>query len=160
MGRKPEPAIVDSRLQLDHRRVKAPRVGDAEGDAGPCHRGERPLGARHVEGERLFHEDVLAGGGGALDLRAVLAVRRRKHDRVDRRIGQYPIEIGAIGDAVLGAKRLGGGASATVAGGKAKLRAFALDSTNQGAAPAPEPDDRGADHFFAVSMSRTPRSAT
>ena len=102
---------------------------------------------------------MLAGSGGALDLRAVLAVRRREHDRVDFWVSKNTIEIVAPGDAVLGAKRLGGGAGAAVAGGKAELGALALDGADQGAAPAAEPDDRGADHFFAAKRSRTPCSA-
>ena len=160
MGREPEAAIVDSRLQLDHRRVKAPGIGDAQRDPGARHRIERPFGAFDVEGERLFHEDVLAGGGSALDLRPVLAVRGGEDDRVDRRIGEDPPEIVVISDAVLGAKRLGGGAGAAVTGGEAKLGALVLDRIDQGAAPAAEPDDRGADHLRAASMSRTPSSAT
>ena len=115
--------------------------------------------ARHIEGERLFHHDVLAGGGGAFDLRPVLAVRGGEHDRVDRRIGEDAVEIVAIGDAVLAAERFGGGAGSTVANREAEFRAPALDRADQGAAPAAEADDRGADHFFAASRSRTPRKA-
>ena len=90
---------------------------------------------------------------------AVLAVRRRVNDGVDLGIGENLVEIVAIADAVLGAKRRGRGAGAAVAGGKAKFRALAVDRADQSAAPAAEPDDRGADHFFAASKSRTPRNA-
>ena len=140
--------------------MKAPRIGDAQGDAGARHRGQRPLGARDIEGERLFHKDVFAGSRGALDLRPVLAVRRREHDRVDLGVGEDLPEIVIIGDAVLGAERLGRSAGAAMAGGKAEFRALVLDRIDQGAAPAAEPDNRGADHFFTASRSRTPRSAT
>ena len=88
-----EAAVRHPRLQLDHRRVKAARIGDAEHHPGPRHRVERRRGALHVEGERLFHEDVLAGSRGPLDLRAVLAVRRREDDGIDRRVGEDLVEV-------------------------------------------------------------------
>ena len=109
MSRKPEAAVVDARLQLDHRRMKATGIGDPQRNPGACRRIERALGTFDVEGERLFHQDVLARGGGALDLFPVLAVRRGEDDGVDRRVGEGPAQIVAIGDAVLGAKRLGCG---------------------------------------------------
>ena len=77
--------------------MKAARIGDPEHDPGPRHGIERPRRALPVQGERLFHKDVLAGGGGAFDLRPVLAVRRREHDRVDFGIGEDLVET--VGEA-------------------------------------------------------------
>ena len=107
--------------------MKSPRIGDPQDDARSCRRGDSLFRAANIERERLFHKDVLAGGCGALDLFAMLTVRRRKNDRVDCGIGQKPVEIVAIGDVVLGAERRRRGARAAVAHSKPELGAFALD---------------------------------
>ena len=60
------------------------------------HIGNRHLPVQAVEGRlriRDDHEDVLAGGGAALHLDAVLAVRRREYYGVDFRIAQQRFEI-------------------------------------------------------------------
>jgi len=69
------------------------------------------------------------------------------------------VEIVTVGDAVLGAKRCRRCTRAAVADGKPEVGAVALNRTDQGAAPAAKTDNAGADHFFAASMSRTPRNA-
>ena len=154
-----ETAVRYPRLQLDHRRMKPPRIGDSQHHPGARHRVERRLGALQVEGKRLFHEDVLAGRRGALDLSAVLAVRRRKHDRIDCRVGEDLLEIILQRYPVLGAERFGRGTGAGMAGREADCAALALHRIDQRSAPAAEADDGGVDHFLAASMSRTPRNA-
>ena len=146
MRDRAEPSVVDAALQLPHVRMKAARIGDPEHDPGPRHGVERPRRASPVEGERLFHEDVLAGGGGALDLRPVLAVRRREHDRVDLRIGEDLVETVGELQAVLGAERLGIGAGAVVSGGEAEFVALALHRADQRSAPPSYSDHRRTDH--------------
>ncbi len=94
-------------FQLDHRWMKPSRIGDAQHYSGPLHGVECGFRALQVERERLFHEDVLAGRRGALDLRAVLAVRRRKDDPIDRRVGEDLAEIILQRYAVLGTERFG-----------------------------------------------------
>src|SRR5271155_5894753 len=101
--------------------MKAPRIGDAERDPGPRDRVERGFGAPAIQGERLFHKDMLAGGGGALDLTAMLAVRRRVIDRVDRRVGEDRVEAVVKRDALFGAERLDLSRAAGMAGGEADL---------------------------------------
>jgi hypothetical protein len=85
--------------------MKPSRIGDSQHHPGPRHRVERRFGALHVERKRFFHEDVLAGRRGALDLGAVLAVRRRKHNRIDRRVGEDLVEVVFERDPVLGTER-------------------------------------------------------
>src|SRR3954463_12006932 len=102
-----EPAVVYSRLQLDHRRMKPSRIGDSQHHPGARHRLDRRLGALQIEGERLFHEDMLAGRRGALDLGPMLAVRGRKYDTVNPRVGEDLLEVVFEGDPVLGAESLG-----------------------------------------------------
>ena len=159
MARYTEPAVVEARLELDHRRMETPGIGDREHDAGPRRRFERRFGALHVERKRLFDKDVLAGRRGLLDLRAVLTVRRREDDSIDCRIAENPVDSIFEPDTVLGAKALRRAASAGVAGYKADRRALTLDGSDERAAPPADADDRGADHVFAASMSLTPRSA-
>jgi hypothetical protein len=79
------------RLQFDHRRMKPAGVSDTQHHPSSRHRIERSFSALHVEGKRLFHEDVLAGRRGALDMGTVLAVRRCKHNRIDCRVGEDPL---------------------------------------------------------------------
>jgi hypothetical protein len=102
---------------------------------------------------------VLPGGCRPLDLRAVLTVRRRKHDRIDRRVGEDLVEIVSKRDPVLGAECLGGGSGSGSSRRKADRAALSLDGIDERAAPTADADDRGADHFFAASMSRSPRNA-
>ena len=68
---------------FDHRRMKAPVEADRQHDAGALGRGDRGLGARPVERQRLLDMDVLAGDGRGHHLLGVPAVRRRQHHRVD-----------------------------------------------------------------------------
>ena len=159
VARYTEPAVVEARLELDHRRMETPGIGDREHDAGPRRRFERRFGALHVERKRLFDKDVLAGRRGLLDLRAVLTVRRREDDSIDCRIAENPVDSIFQPDTVLGAKALRRAASAGVAGDKADRRALALDGSDERAAPPADADDSGVDHVFAASMSLTPRSA-
>ena len=126
MAEEAEAPVIDPRLQLDHRRVEAPGVGDAEHYPGTRHRIERRFGALHIERKGLFHKDVLAGGRRPLDLRPVLAVRRREDDGVDRRVGEDRIEIVLERNAVLGAEGLRRGAGAGVAGSEADLSSSCL----------------------------------
>ena len=93
MGRQTEPAVRNPGFQLDHCRVKTPWIGNPQHDTGALDRRERLLGALDVKGKRLFHKDMLAAGGSAFDLAAVLAMRRRKYDGVDLWVGQDFVEI-------------------------------------------------------------------
>jgi hypothetical protein len=76
----------------------------------------------------------------------MLAVRRREHDRVDRRVGEDLVETVLQRDAVLGTERLGLGPSAGLAGGEAEGCAFALHRADQCAAQPADPDNRRTDH--------------
>ena len=154
-----ETPVRDARLQLDHRGMKPSRIGEGQHHPGPRDGVERRLGALHVERERLFHEDVLAGRGSPFDLCAMLAVRRREHDRIDGGVGEDLVEIVLQRDAVLGAERLGRGAGAGAPSREAERAALSLYGIDQRSAPAAEADNGGADHFLAASVSRTPRSA-
>src|SRR6516165_144411 len=159
MGRGSEPAVLYPGLEFDHRRMETPGIGDAEHDSGLRRGAERNLGALHVERKRLLHHNVFAGGRGPLDLYCMLAVRRRKDDGIDRRIDENRIEIILQCDPVFGAKRLRRGPGSIVAGGEADHATLALDRADERPPPAADTDDRGPDHDFAASMSRTPRSA-
>ena len=154
-----EPAVVYPCLQLDHRRMKPSRIGDSQHHPGARHRLYRRLGALQIEGERLFHEDMLAGRRGALDLAAVLAVRRRKDDSIDCWVGEDLVEIVFEGDPVLGAERLGRSTGAGMGRREADHAALALHRIDERSAPPAEPDNGGVDHLLAASMSRTPRNA-
>src|ERR1700759_4195769 len=121
-----ETAVVYPRLQLDHRRMKPSRIGNTPHQPAARSRGDRGLRSFYIEGERLFHEDVLAGRGGALDLGAVLAVRRRKHDRIDCRVGEDFLEVVFERDSVLGAERFGRSTGAGMPGREADRGALAL----------------------------------
>src|SRR5258708_6191971 len=146
MRDRAEAAAGDPRFQLDHAGVEAPRIGDAEHDSRPRHRVERAGSAAAVEGEWLFHEDVLAGGGGALDLAAMLAVRGGEIDRVDRRVGEDRVEAIVERDALLGTERLDLRARAGVAGGEADLVAVALHRGDELAPPFPDSDHCRTNH--------------
>ena len=154
-----EPAVVYPRLQLDHRRMKPSRIGDSQHDPSARHRVDRRLGALQIEGERLFHKDVLAGCCGAFDLRAVLAMRGRKDDSIDSRVGEDLVEIVFEGDPVLGAERLGRSTGAGMGRREADHAALALHRIDERSAPPAEPDNGDVDHLLAASMSRTPRNA-
>src|SRR5579884_1151786 len=157
MAQNAEAAVGDARAQFGDRGMEAARIGDGEHDARPRRRGERALGARHVEGEGLFDQDVPLRRRGALDLRPVPAVRRRKDDGVDRRIGENRVEIVRERNAALGAERLGGGAGAGMAGGEADQRALALHRIDERPTPPADADDRGPDHFvFPLAESPSP----
>src|SRR3981189_1599875 len=102
--------------------------------------------ARQVEGHRLLDEDVLAGRGRLHDLRGMLAVRRRQHDRVDRRIGQ---DRGVAVDephVLLAAEGVGGGARAGMGGHETDIGTLALDRVDERTTPAAEPQYCGAYH--------------
>ena len=63
------------------------------------------LGAGLGQGQRLFAKDMLAGGDGSLDLRAMQRMRRGQHDGFDVGIGQRIRVVGRQRDALFGAKR-------------------------------------------------------
>ena len=89
---------------------------------------------------------MLAGGGGALDLRPVLAVRRREHDRVDFGIGEDRVETVGEFEPVLGAERLGIGAGAVVPRRETEFVALALHRADEGPPPPSYSDHRRTDH--------------
>src|SRR5689334_23988198 len=64
-------------------------MADRDGDAGARAGVEHRLRVGPRQRERLFAVDMLAGRGRRLDVRAMARVRRRQHDRLDRRIGQH-----------------------------------------------------------------------
>ena len=82
-----ELARLDAIAQLDHLRMEAAIVADADRAPGLAHGVERGFGLLLGEGERLLAKDVLAGGRGGLDLladgrrRASPAPPRRSSDR-------------------------------------------------------------------------------
>ena len=65
-----ELAGPDAVVQLDHLRMEAAVVADADHALGLAHRVDRGFGLLLGEGERLLAIDVLAGGRGGLDLLA------------------------------------------------------------------------------------------
>ena len=65
-----ELARLDAVVQLDHLRMEAAVVADADNALGLAHRVDRRLGLLLGEGEGLLAIDVLAGGGRGLDLLA------------------------------------------------------------------------------------------
>jgi len=159
MAERSETPVGDPRFQLDHRRMKPSWEGDAQQDSGPRHAIERRFGARHIERKRLFHQNMLARRRGPLNLCAVLTVRRRKHDRVDRRVGEDLAKVVFQRDSVRGAELFGGGAGPRTTGRETDCTAFALDGIDERPAPAADAHNGGPDHFLAASMSRTPRRA-
>src|SRR5580693_4314986 len=120
-----ETAVRNACFQLDDRWMKPSRIGDAQHYSGPLHSVECGFRALQVERERLFHENVLAGRGGALDLPAVLAVRRRKHDPIDCRVGEDLAEIILQRYPVLGTEGFGRSAGASMTGREADCAALA-----------------------------------
>ena len=65
-----ELAGLDAVVQLDHLRMEAAVVADADHALGLAHGVERRFGLLLGKGERLLAIDVLAGGGRGLDLLA------------------------------------------------------------------------------------------
>ena len=91
--------------QLGDRRLPAPLVPHPENEARVAAEANGLLGAGLGQSQRLFAEDMLAGGDGGLDLRAVQRMRRRQHDGFDRGVGQRIRVVGRQRDALFGAKR-------------------------------------------------------
>ncbi len=85
-------AGLDRAARILHRRFVAAFVPDAEHDPGTVARGENALGARGGQGQRLFAEDLLAGGNGREDLLLVLAVRGGDHDRVHIPVREHLVQ--------------------------------------------------------------------
>ena len=134
-------------------------LADADGDARARAGGERGLGIRLAERERLLAIHVLARGGRGLDLHAVPAVRGREHHRLDRGIGERVVIGRADRELVLGgefARQIGLERDAA----READDLGALRRLDQPPAPPAEPDDRGVEHASTThSHASCPRSS-
>ena len=140
-----ELAAGEALADFDHGRMKAPVEADRQHDAGAPGGGDRGLGARPVERQRLLDMDVLAGDGRGHHLLGVPAVRRRQHHRVDIGIGQRVLEAVEQRDVFLAAIVLGIGPRPRIGRGEFDGVGLAMHRVDQRAAPASQPDDGGAD---------------
>ena len=157
MRDRAEPAVVDPRLQFAHARDEsgADRRRRARCRPAPPRRAPRAA-LRAVEGERLFHEDVLAGGGGALDLRrrARCAASRTRPRRSPGRRGSRR----GCPSARCRARRRTPRPWLRVRVCPAVKRnrvALALHRADQGPPPPPDSDNRRPDHAFLPPQCRT-----
>src|SRR5207302_3530674 len=91
-------AGLDERPRPREARVVPALEADLEGHAGGLDGGERGAGVGHVEGDRLFREDRLAGPRRGRDLRGVQGGWRGDEERDDSAVGQHPLEVvGRVG---------------------------------------------------------------
>jgi hypothetical protein len=89
----PEPALVQNRLQGEAGRTVAVLQHDAEPHAGHTGRSHQRFGARGGDLDRLFQQDVLAGGGAAArDIEMGIGRRQDQHG-LDRAIVQDGLEL-------------------------------------------------------------------
>ena len=140
-----ELAVGEPLSDLDHGRMKAPVEADRQHDAGALRRGDRGLGARPVERQRLLDMDVLAGDRRGHHLLGVLAVRRRQHHGVDVAARQRILEAVEHRDVLLAAEVLGARPRPRIGRGEFDRVGLAVHGVDQRAAPASQPDDGGAD---------------
>ncbi len=149
MHDRAERAGLHQALDLQHGRLVAALMADAELHPGGAAGGDRALGIRAGERQRLLAEDVLAGAGRHRDLRGVQRVRRAQDDRIDRGIVQHVVPVGRERNAVLGGegsldvRGVDGGDDAELVG----IR-HAADHV---LAPPAEAGDRGADHVSSLA---------
>jgi hypothetical protein len=103
-------------------------------------------GRSRRQGERLLHEDVLAGAGGCHHLLGVLRVRRREHDGIDVRISERGSVIGEKAEAVDARERACLVERSRDGGREADAVALTLRALDEILAPAAEADDGRSDH--------------
>ncbi len=145
-----ELAARDDLAQGSERRPEAAVVADREHDAGRAAGLDHAQRVAQLEGERLLAEHLLAGLGARHDLLAVQRVRRRQHDRLDRRIAQHVGQAFGRREAVRGGVVADLVDAAVDPAHEAQPRALALHRLDEALAPAAEPDDRGVDHDGAT----------
>jgi hypothetical protein len=153
-----EASILRAGVKLNKTGMKA--AIKADGEHAACLVGGVRDVARtfKIKGQRLFDEDVLAGGDCRQHLRLMQAMRRGEH---------HGVNVGAVDDflvavdereLVLAAEFLGAAARARARQHKANLVALAGNGSNEGTAPAAQPHDSGADHgCVAITATRRAR---
>ena len=151
-----EPAVPETPAQLHHRRMEAPAVADGQHDACLVRGLDRRTRAAAVERDRLLDVDVLAGGGRRQDLLLMQGVRGGEHHRVDIGVGEDLLI--AVGEryGLVAAEVFRRRARAGMGGDEADVVALALHRRDQRAPPAPQPDDRCADHTGTVKQRTRP----
>ena len=148
----------DRAAQQTHRRMKTPVEPDSQNDPGLGRRIQRGRGVRDAQGEGLFHEHVLPGGGGTGDLLHMQTMRCGQHDGVDLWIAQDGFVIGDPAQPPFPAE--GGGRVLVARMGRGKADGLAgPDAVDEVLAPPAQTEDRGADHMAIIpclSASRCP----
>ena len=149
-----QPALFEDRPQREEIGRETPVVADRQRDSRLVHGLDRSGRVGRGQGQRLFAEDVLAGGGGGDDLAAMKGVRRREHDRVDIRVGERLIVVRAqhhpLGRRiVLDLRR-----RARDGAGEPDRIGPLAERVDERLAPAAEADDGRADHGQASVFSR------
>ena len=138
--------ILDQPRERAQRRVK-PLVGaDAEHHTRSLAGAGCPQCFGLGQGQRLFAKDMLARCGGGENLATVQRMRCRQHDRVNARVRQRRRKIVSDGEPVLRHEIEMRSRSANDSPGKPQPAARALNSLDQGPAPAAETDDGRVDH--------------
>jgi hypothetical protein len=146
----PESPVFETVPDLHNRGMEPPAIADGEGDASLARSGDRGVGARALERDRLLHVDVLAGGGSLQHLLLVLAMRRRQHDSIHVPIGENLLVAVDERNALLAAEVLRARARAGMGGDEADVVALALHCGDERAPPAPQSDDGCADHHWSL----------
>ena len=152
----PRLLFSEARFQIAMGEIEASLKADREHDAGLARRVDCPFGASPVQGERLFDIDVLAGGGGPQNLILMLAVRRRRHDRVDAGIGQQRSHILVQRDAPAAAELRRLCRASRLRCDELNVAAFTVNRVDQRFAPPSEADNSSANHenLFAAKQLR------
>ena len=126
--------------------MEAPAVADGEHDACLARGFDCRIRTAAVERDRLLDVDVLAGGGRRQDLLLMQGVRGGEHHRVDIGVGEDLLIAVRERYGLVAAEVFRRRARAGMGGDEADVVALALHRCDQRAAPAPQPDDRCADH--------------
>jgi hypothetical protein len=153
-------AAVDHALELAHRGKTALVVAAAERDAGRPHRGDRALGFRAGERQRLLAPDRLAGSRHHAHLLDMQRMRRGEHDGLHLRVGDGVLEVGGQPEAMFRrqfAREFGFLGHAVH---DAQAAAFALNGIENGLAPTAQADHGYIDHCCADASANRFRCIT
>ena len=146
--------LIDHALEFAHRGKAALVVAAAERDIGRTHRGDRALGFRAGERQRLLAPDRLAGGRHHADLLDMQRMRRGEHNGLHFRVGDRVFEVGGQPEAMLRRQVAREFGLLGHAVHDAQAAAFALNRTEYGLAPAAQTDHGCIDHFCPKCCER------
>ena len=134
---------------------KTPLVAHAEHQPRVAAQSDGLLGAGLGHRQRLLAKDMLAGGDGGFDLRAVKGMRRRQHDGFHRGIVERVGIVGRKRDALLRAGRSHAFDVRLDGAHDPDVRRRRLQHSEDLAAPPTHSDERDSDGLSHVGVPTT-----